>query len=286
VALYFAVRINSGNFNAAVWALDAWQLNNRVIKADEVIPPADPGTMKSARKKLEPWLPERFIEGEEGRLPALPVALYPTHTMRRISAQRSCFTLHGSERGGFDTLAGSSKHLFLVKFEIPSWEVLQIRRSLGSCGIDETFIFPDLEALGRAVSTNWITRSESLPHDEVCVRIQRSEAHGVGVFAIRKIKKDKKVFGSDDLGMVWVEKQRLRGLPREIEKLYTDFSPLRDGRYGCPPSFNQLTPGWYLNHSADTPNIGCDDNYDFFALRDIEIGEELTADYSKYSEEP
>ena len=29
VALYFAVRSNAGNFNAAVWALDAWQLNKK-----------------------------------------------------------------------------------------------------------------------------------------------------------------------------------------------------------------------------------------------------------------
>ena len=33
------------------------------------------------------------------------------------------------------------------------------------------------------------------------------------------------------------------------------------------------------------PNVGCDvESYDFFALKDIEAGEELTVDYSKYRE--
>lgn len=284
VALYFAVRANDGNFNAAVWALDAWWLNKKVIKADEVIPPADPGTMNSDREKVAPWLPDRFKKGKRGKLPPLPIAVFPTHTMRRISAQRSCFTIHGAERNGFDTLTKGRRSSALVKFEIPSWEVLQIRRTLGSCGVDDTSIFPDLEALCRAVSTNWITQSEDLPHDGVYARIRRSGTHGVGVFALKNIKKGTKVFGSDNIGMVWIEEKRIARLPKEVRKLYADFGVLKDGRYGCPPCFNQLTPAWYLNDSKTAPNVRCDANYDFFALRDIKAGEELTADYSKYSE--
>jgi hypothetical protein len=154
VALYFAVRSNAGNFNAAVWALDAWELNQKIIHTDEVIPPADPGTMSEDRGKVAPWLPERFKKGKGSKLPPLPVAVFPTHTMRRISAQRSCFTIHGSERNGFGKLTKGKRSVPLVKFEIPSWEVLQIRRSLGACGIDDTAIFPDMEALGRAVTAN------------------------------------------------------------------------------------------------------------------------------------
>ncbi len=286
VALYFAVRSNAGNFNAAVWALDAWELNKKVVDADEVIPPADPGTMPEDRDKVAPWLPPRFKEGKGSKLPPLPVAVFPTHTMRRISAQRSCFTIHGSERNGFDKFGRGKKRkksVPLVKFEIPSWEVLQIRRSLGTCGIDDTAIFPDLQALGRAVTTNWIDEDRGLPHEGVYTRIQRSGTHGVGVFAIGPIKKHTKIFGSDNAGMVWISEDQIQHLPPEVKKLYKDFAVLKDGRYGCPPSFNQLTPAWYLNNS-DSPNARCDDNYDFFALRDIKQGEEITADYSKYSE--
>jgi hypothetical protein len=283
-ALYFAVRANTGNFNAAVWALDAWWLNETVIDVDEVIPPADPGTIVADRNKVSAWLPDRFRKGKRGKLPPLPVAVFPTHTMRRISAQRSCFTIHGSNRNSFGTLTRRRKAPPLVKFEIPSWETLQIRRTLAACGIDDTLIFPDLEALGRAVTSNWIDVNDSLPHEGVYVRIQRSGTHGVGLFAIRNIKKGTKIFGSDNIGMVSISKEDIKRLPRDIKKLYTDFGVLKDGRYGCPPNFNQLTPAWYLNHSSDNPNVRCDEHYDFFALRNIKRGEELRADYSKYSE--
>src|SRR5439155_15329779 len=149
IALYFAVRANQGDFPAAVWMIDPWWLNKTVTHKDEVIPPADPGILPEDRKIVAPWLPLRFKKKQ--RLPKLPVAIVPSHTMRRISAQRSCFTIHGTEYDGFGQLTARDKHARLVKITIPSWEVKQIRRSLDACGIDETTIFPDLEALGRSV---------------------------------------------------------------------------------------------------------------------------------------
>lgn len=141
-----------------------------------------------------------------------------------------------------------------------------------------------MEALGRAVTENWIIADSGPPHEGVYARIRRSGTHGVGVFAIRKIKKGTKIFGSDEAGMVWIEEKKIARLPKEIKKLYTDFGVLKDGRYGCPMSFNELTPAWYLNNSTSAPNFRCDGNYDFFALRDIAVGEELKADYSTYSD--
>jgi len=215
----------------------------------------------------------------------LPVAVLPTHTIRRISAQRSCFTIHGSEHDGFRKLSKRSKRPRLVKIVIPSWEIQQIRRSLQSCGIDETAIFPDLEALGRAVANNWKSETPGLPHIGVYTRLGRSKTHGVGVFAIRKIKRGTKVFGSDDTGMVWIDKYKTERLPNRVKNLYKDFAVLKNGRYGCPASFNQLTPSWYLNESRTNPNVKCDENYDFFATRDIKAGEELLASYPQYSDD-
>lgn len=280
IALYFAVRSNAGNFPAAVWILDPWWLNKKVIRRDEVIPPADPGTLSSDRQKVAPWLPDRFKKGS--RLPAFPVAVFPTHTMRRISAQRSCFTIHGRERYGFEAL--DKKGAKLVKIEIPSWEVKQIRQSLEVCGVDEVSIFPDMEALGRAVTLNWKTATESLPHEGVNTRLGRSTIHGIGVLAIRKIRRGTKIFGSDDEGMVWVDESATAKLSADVKKLYVDFAVLKNGRYGCPPNFNRLTPSWYINNSRTSPNVRCDETYEFFALRDINRGEELTVDYSKYSD--
>lgn len=125
------------------------------------------------------------------------------------------------------------------------------------------------------------------PHEGVYARLRPSPIHGVGVFAIRAIPKGTNIFPDDDEPMRWVPVDALAGLPDEIRGLYDDFSVIKDnGRlYGCPRSFNHLTVSWYLNESND-PNVVCDDDYDFRALRDIQAGEELTVDYSTFSEYP
>ena len=105
------------------------------------------------------------------------------------------------------------------------------------------------------------------------------------MFAIRSIRNGTDIFGDDDGEIVWINRNRLRGLPREVRKLYEDFCVITDkGRkYGCPTNFNRLTVSWYLNSSSD-PNVYCTKDYKFVAKRDIKAGEELTVDYSTYNE--
>jgi SET domain-containing protein len=126
------------------------------------------------------------------------------------------------------------------------------------------------------------------PHIGVYTRLGRSKIHGVGVFAIQKIKKGTHLFTGDDAKLVWVKGEEIKKLPTEIRQLYRDFAIVKDGRYGCPINFNQLTVAWYLNSPKGRvkPNVRCDDNYQFFALRDINPAEELTVDYDAYSDDP
>lgn len=128
---------------------------------------------------------------------------------------------------------------------------------------------------------------QGMPHDEVYARLKPSKLHGVGVFAIRNIPKRTSLFGGDDSKLSWKKRRtlKLEALPPEIKKLYNQFCLIKDKgeTYGCPESFNLMTISWYLNHSK-TPNIGCDKNYNFFALRDIKAGEELTVDYHTYND--
>jgi SET domain-containing protein len=122
-----------------------------------------------------------------------------------------------------------------------------------------------------------------LPHYKVYTRLGQSKIHGVGVFAIQNIKKGVYIFYDDDEDIVWVKVEKLKALSKEIRRLYEDFCIKKGKFYGCPKSFNQLTPAWYLNHS-DKPNLGCDKLFNFFALRNIKKGEELTVNYKTYSE--
>jgi hypothetical protein len=72
IGLYFAVRDNKGNEDAAVWMLEPWRLNKQVAGHSEVVPPGDEQDMsESDAKRYAPWLPRRF--DSQSSLPLLPV---------------------------------------------------------------------------------------------------------------------------------------------------------------------------------------------------------------------
>lgn len=288
IALYFAVRDNPGYYDAAVWVLDPYELNRQVIGREEVIPPSEPGVTDRDRRLIDPWLPQRFARGKT--IPEKPVAVYPAHITRRISTQRSCFTVHGSDSEGLNRLQGGGEQL-LTKIAIPSFRVRSIRKELGAHGIDEVTVFPDLDGLGRAMCARWRLDSPAPPHANVYTRLRPSNAAkgGVGVFAIRKIKKGTPLFLGENEEMLWVQEEAFSKQPRQIRKLYEDFAVERDRRYGCPQNFNRLTVAWYLNEPAPgaVANVRCvKETLDFFALQDIEEDQELTVNYPTYCDSP
>src|SRR5215467_13604576 len=69
LGLYFAVSSHIGSGDAAVWVLDPWDLNEKVIGRDEVIPVGEPGVSKRDQQLIQPWLPARFPKSRR-RLPA------------------------------------------------------------------------------------------------------------------------------------------------------------------------------------------------------------------------
>jgi uncharacterized protein len=123
-------------------------------------------------------------------------------------------------------------------------------------------------------------------HKYAYTRLKPSPIHGIGVFAIRDIPKGTNIFLDDKGKMVWVNRAEVENLNGEIKKLYDDFCPIVEDQYGCPNGFNNLTVAWYINEpiKGQKPNVICNKEYDFIAARDIKKGEELTVDYSTYSE--
>lgn len=157
IALYFAVRENNGDNDAAIWILDPWWLNHRGTKEREVIPPgAEVGISRADAERYKPWLPDRY---SAEKLPELCVAVYPTHSARRISTQRSCFTIHGSEVGDLDSLA-EAPNARILKVSIPQSQIILIKEQLAVAGVDEMTIFPDLDGLGRYLN-NLLDREAS-----------------------------------------------------------------------------------------------------------------------------
>ncbi len=123
-----------------------------------------------------------------------------------------------------------------------------------------------------------------LPHFNVYTRLKPSTIHGVGVFAIRNIKKGTLLFDSSE-EIVWVDEREIPHLSKTLRELYEDFCIIKNGKYGCPANFNNLTMAWYLNDSRE-PNVMVDEDYNMWAIRDIVEGEELTIDSSDFSKQP
>jgi GNAT superfamily N-acetyltransferase len=152
IGLYFAVRDNNGDDDAAVWVLDPWWLNKRVVGKSEVVPPGSTiGLSRKDGRRYEPWLPDRYASQAKLSKP-LPVAVYPNHSAPRISTQRSCFTIHGSQRDGLDAIS-EEKNARLLKIIIPGSNVLVVKEQLLVSGVDEVTIFPDTDGLGRSLTT-------------------------------------------------------------------------------------------------------------------------------------
>jgi uncharacterized protein len=126
-------------------------------------------------------------------------------------------------------------------------------------------------------------RKPTPPHHGVYTRLKSSHTHGIGVFAITDIPEGTYVFEPDDTETVTISKSIAEQSDPPFSKLYRDFCVLSGEDYICPSSFNQLSVSWYLNHSAE-PNVAADRSLKFYALREIQSGEELTADYRTYAE--
>jgi hypothetical protein len=241
--------------------------------------------------RYQPWLPDRF-DAKAKLTTKLPVAIYPTQFDARIAAQRSCFTVHGRRRARLNELFPKPTD-HLARIAIPSYATDDIRAELDDYGIDEAVIYPDLEGLGKGVSRHWLPDDddELLPHKGVLTRLGPSPIHGVGVFAIAAIQKGTRLFSQDSDEMRWIEADSLPA-DKQIRRLYDDFAVVKNGkngrpkRYGCPSHFDRLTTSWYLNDPkpGQKPNVRCNENYDFWALRDIRLGEELTVDSNTYSD--
>jgi SET domain-containing protein len=127
--------------------------------------------------------------------------------------------------------------------------------------------------------------SKKHPHEHVYARIGLSDVHGVGVCAIRDIPKGTLVFKGENERVAWRSRAWVRKLPKAFRDLYEDFGMVDGNLIGVPPSLNNLSVGWYINHS-ETPNVWADDDGRFRALRRIKKGEELTADYRTFADEP
>ncbi len=141
VALYFALK--SAQSDAAVWAVNPLWLNSQTISRYSLVDPSiDPVAVAfrvdALRTNLEGGGPE-----------LLSIAVRPPWVSKRMFAQRSLFTLHGSQDIAIETYPFVRKNSPLCRIVVPFTNRQDVMVGLRACGVTETTIFPDLDGLAK-----------------------------------------------------------------------------------------------------------------------------------------
>lgn len=112
--------------------------------------------------------------------------------------------------------------------------------------------------------------------DEYSFILKPSLIHGVGVFATHPIRSGTRL-------RLFARSEKTRVIPRgsKYDNFYDQYGVEVEGGFACPEDFGRMSVGWYLNHS-DTPNA-VHRQYVYYALCDIDDGEEITINYGTLS---
>ena len=119
----------------------------------------------------------------------------------------------------------------------------------------------------------------------VPTHLRPSSIHGIGVFAAERIPAGAEVWGFSSGFDLDLDPSVVEDLPRHLQEWFAHFGYVDfhlDRLIVC------LDNARFINHSP-APNLRSDYSVDRygpdFAARDIEAGEELTADYAEFERE-
>jgi len=97
---------------------------------------------------LNAYLPPNLKNSDAGIQPKTPMAINTTTVLKRVSAQKGCFTVHGTEDDSIDTYLKDDEDFQMITIKIKSQEHRkEMIKTLSKLGIDEEFIYQDLDSL-------------------------------------------------------------------------------------------------------------------------------------------
>lgn len=111
--------------------------------------------------------------------------------------------------------------------------------------------------------------------------ILKPSDYGVGVFATHDIARGThlRLFGDEEtFGLRSIIRPK-----KDVPVLFQEYCVDRGDELACPQDFGRMHVGWYLNHSSN-PNTFRDDDFKWYASRDIKSGEEILIDYNSLEE--
>lgn len=149
IALYFAAtrahKEKNGHYanDAAVWILNAEEWNKTILKHVGY----GGGIISMGDEALKGYASAEVMNND-------PVAIYGTHSNKRIVAQRGVFTIFGKNMNAIENIYSknrSFKQSCLTKIIIEKENIDSVISSLLSIGYTDSVVFPDLEGLGKEI---------------------------------------------------------------------------------------------------------------------------------------
>lgn len=151
VALYFALTSEpESTSDRGIWVMNPYELNRKTIGINSLFCPAIISSNQITKDiNLDSYLPVNLKPGNlEKVLPEKPVAINATQHLKRVSAQKGCFTVNGYSQNSIDSYLAGTNYCQLVKIKLSSQaERLKMINVLSKFGIDEEFIYQDLDSL-------------------------------------------------------------------------------------------------------------------------------------------
>jgi SET domain-containing protein len=115
--------------------------------------------------------------------------------------------------------------------------------------------------------------------DKTIVKLAPSQINnaGVGVFTMSKIEKEDVVFTTNTNNFIqWFE---IEGVEENISRYIKKMCNHNEHGFWIDCPVNKISPSYYVNHSEE-PNLYHHLETDtYYAIKNIEIGEELTCKY-------
>ncbi len=157
VALYFALTSEPESMTyRAVWVLNPYELNRKTLGENSLFCPAvitaEEFEVGGKQLNINAYLPPNLVPEGLEELPELPIAINATQHIKRVSAQKGCFTVHGSKPEGINKYLDKQDDFHMIRIDARSKKVRDsMIKTLACLGIDEEFIYQDLDSLCRRI---------------------------------------------------------------------------------------------------------------------------------------
>ena len=149
VALFFALT-SEPDYDGyrCIWVLNPFSLNKKTLGQPKIYCPSVMENRHVNNINLDSYLPPNLSPAKAGGTPAQAIAIQSSQHIKRVSSQKGCFTVHGTSPEHIGTYLPEAEDFHMIKIDVRTKAKRKAMLNvLGTMGIDEEFIFQDLDSL-------------------------------------------------------------------------------------------------------------------------------------------